>query len=1316
MKTSPRFLERLENDTQISQGAGHYYGRHQQRPFFEAYRNFTRARSCTISSKLAEGGINPQQSHFMMRVFDPKGDHPDIEDDLLNVDPFGRKESRAPTERTTIRWSCGADVRLPAIALRHQTEKDKTQSPLSARSAFIEACVIKDLQPRAALVLRRLRSTELNLSRSGVGDDLALAFAVCVGKLPQLLHLNLSFNYFCDATLATIVSSLRSVPQLLSLNISGNEVRKKVANELGLLLESAAAQLSRLECEEAGVNDHACATFLSPAICKALTKKASVSCLRHLSLSHNSIGRSAMTSNTNASDILSDWIAKIHCTCTWLDLSWNMIRGKTAVRLGESLKANSSLTHLDLSFNSLGAEGGMAIGDSLTGNRTLRKLNLSNNSVCARAVFAISVALIKGAPVLELLVMNGNPVGKTGCRSLLRVLTRVGNVHKLTKLSLTGCNFPEDAHEAWFDPHRLRAEYTLNLADPYDRAVARDLLEGSATVPCASVRSCIHTNGRDRAEVSCELRWRSASGKSQTGDAELLATLTKDVIMPYFKHADPRDGVPYILRGELADMLIALNLAERKADDDGDRANHAETTTTTTTGDEHSCAVLNEVLYRIPDMLPLLMYRTELVETGRLEFEEFWSVLHALRAAALAGEGTTPGYNYVVNKATGNELDGDLPKTGIFEIKLADCERTQVGEIYGGPAEVQGYATSVSAILEISEVARSAGDRRLLILDMALPSLRLNHETATRLFPLFVEELSDTVAAVARLLPRFVSTLHIHAFIYAMLPLSASRKRLKALLEYQFQILIGMPAGHYTLNLAHEGCREALLDLLRCDASTRSRKKDVDTSQHGNQSSFRNETLNCQSIRIDDGLLATSKAEKSGGLLEFDFVSTTRPEADAEPMSELHFHTLLKHLKIANDADHEFIAAANSLEASTSNVLAWPHLSQGITDTSSYDDLGLRRLALEINQECPAARRRARSKHRLSPEIRNTQLKVLDQQEEDANETIDVADSRRVILQGAVRQLCRAARLPGVDEDDDDGERGRPVRVRMTTITHALQDSDSRFQRWFPDHNKTPNNTDLRRVSGQELGISIWDALSKAATEKHERALAKPAFLTSPQEMTAKMMSSKSVRNLMISKEKQQTSLKSVARMVIRGAKKATAAARAEHILAWLNELQLLAAMHYFSTAQACALLERWQIVEGDTLTIVGRREGVRPLVELVVMLHSRVLDLYNFDALLNLLPPAMRAEAVFRLGLLNVFSPLNPDGPYILNLSVREDRQVIKILCHLKQAEQSQWRNPVLQWKMDCPAVPEPTSPNGRHVFCCHVSSSPACHYKTRS
>ena len=81
--------------------------------------------------------------------------------------------------------------------------------------------------------------------------------------------------------------------------------------------------------------------------------------------------------------------------------------------------------------------------------------------------------------------------------------------------------------------------------------------------------------------------------------------------------------------------------------------------------------------------------------------------------------------------------------------------------------------------------------------------------------------------------------------------------------------------------------------------------------------------------------------------------------------------------------------------------------------------------------------------------------------------------------------------------------------------------------------------------------------------------------------------------------------------------------------------------------------------------------------VDLVVDLHSRIVDLVYFDVVLEVLRPRERARAIHRLGLLNCFSPTRPEHLYTLDLSHREDRIVVKLLVHMSTIEPgTPWKN----------------------------------------
>ncbi|KAK7253708.1 cysteine-type endopeptidase inhibitor [Aureococcus anophagefferens] len=1034
---SPRFEKEIGADVAAA-GPEHYYGSDQS-SFYSVYRELTRAKCYSLPANVpgSPGKLSPTKSNASP-TYKPSrtaqfedvlaGDEVEAryrdlheleatEEDgasLDESDPFGRHAAveedkydhpqaigdEAAAEKHPLRR------RIDGLHLPRLQVADAADGPqFSARSLFLAECVDKDLQPRAGFLLRKMRSTEINMAQLGVGERLARAFACCVGKLPNLLHLDMSYNYLGDRTMA-----------------------------------EADCAIEELETADCHLDDDDVALFLE----RALRNRNLV--LSRWNLAKNSIG-SAVDHAPAASDrpSLASWIGSDECTCKRLDISWNMIRGSVAVALGKALSTNHCVTHLNLAFNSL-AEEGVVFGNSLLKNRVLKVLDLSNNGLGPKAAFAMSVALLGRMSALELLVMDGNPVGVTGGQALLRVLTRMD--HR-AHLSLRDCSFHGGSiGERWI----INDDYTLDLSVPILYCLARDILQGDATRPCPPIDCCYLTPpGGASQRIRTKIEWTGARARPSTGDAydeahsraldnvvTRLASLDRDELLDFFPHRDG-DDVPFLYRRELDALLEHLGLVEYVTERTADGSGFARTP-------RHALA----------DTLPLVDNWSQLKATGRLEIGEFMQVAGA-RARRRGGRFV------VFDEATGEDFAQTLPEAG--------------------------------------------------------------------------------------------------AFIRAMLPKSTNRSRLQRAMGQRFQLLIDMPAGHYTLRLDKMEEREVLVALLQANRFERHRV-------HGNRSGFRNETLDGSAVEICDELL-DGLGPSPKGLLEFDFAA--RGEAAED------------------DGDK---AAQDSL------MEAQQKLAQAMPDVGKGGAAG--------------------------------------------------GDHRR-----------------------------STYKPRVQSINAVSQDTAERFKSWFKGEEggrRKPATPD----TDEPTPDGTPSATPKATTRSVGKKPASPALGGGSEMLRASSKSGKSKLN----------KLKTIARMMISGAGAAKSAADTELILARLNEFHLLLAGCWFSAAQACTLLRRWQLFDGPKLRNRDVLKLLRPQVELVIMLHSRVVDLYNIDEVFAVLDPTMRAEAIFRLGTLNIWSPLKPDGPYSLNLGLREDRQVVRMLVHLHEAEQAVWRNPTLRWKLDMPRV----------------------------
>ncbi|EEY70342.1 uncharacterized protein PITG_05736 [Phytophthora infestans T30-4] len=88
---------------------------------------------------------------------------------------------------------------------------------------------------------------------------------------------------------------------------------------------------------------------------------------------------------------------------------------------------------------------------------------------------------------------------------------------------------------------------------------------------------------------------------------------------------------------------------------------------------------------------------------------------------------------------------------------------------------------------------------------------------------------------------------------------------------------------------------------------------------------------------------------------------------------------------------------------------------------------------------------------------------------------------------------------------------------------------------------------------------------------------------------------------------------------------------------------------------------------------------------DLVCTVFDRITDLHNFSGVLSALTDDEAAQALYRLGMLNVLTPLWPDNYYELALGRYEEREVAKMLVRLAIDEPGEnWQNETFGWSRD--------------------------------
>ncbi|KAF1781931.1 Leucine-rich repeat domain, L domain-like [Phytophthora cactorum] len=122
-----------------------------------------------------------------------------------------------------------------------------------------------------------------------------------------------------------------------------------------------------------------------------------------------------------------------------------------------------------------------------------------------------------------------------------------------------------------------------------------------------------------------------------------------------------------------------------------------------------------------------------------------------------------------------------------------------------------------------------------------------------------------------------------------------------------------------------------------------------------------------------------------------------------------------------------------------------------------------------------------------------------------------------------------------------------------------------------------------------------------------------------------------------------------------------------------LFNIQWCLSTRWITVNQAVRLLSAWPVAFATSRC------------DLMCTIFDRVTDLHNFSGVLSALTDDEAAQALYRLGMLNVLTPLWPDNYYELALARYEEREVAKMLVRLAIDEPGEnWQNETFGWSRD--------------------------------
>ncbi|KAF0686324.1 Aste57867_21863 [Aphanomyces stellatus] len=715
--------------------------------------------------------------------------------------------------------------------------------PLTARHKYAAMCLVAQLPPSIRLMIRNHVGPEINVSHMAMGDEMCKIFAQCLIELPMVTSLNVRNNRLTDSGISALVHLCLNKDDLTVLDLSENKVDGDAAEALAEYVAASSCALVELRMNGSDVDDGEVLGFA-----QALHTNTS---LQSLELSRNLIGSAEMM-NVVQPDLVTggEAIAEMLCNngfLTKLDLSWNKIRLNSAVELGKALAINNGLRELNLAYNAFGNDGTQAIGMALHKNNCLQILDLSHNNIPCQAAFVIAQSL-QVNDSMTTIILDGNPLGKLGCQSLLHAVATSSN--RSLAIPMNGCNFDLFDPNS-FNPEEASGQYDLNLSIPYERSILLELVRCASTkTGCKfismvhvldGVTKVIHVECRDAEKNTVELLRRRSSNNARLFAAKMSQSTLESLFLDLDKdHSGAIDAI------ELENGMFSMGIEPEQ----GEAAR--------------------------------LISRFDIDGTGTIELNEFMELMASFN---------------VVPKERKELID--VATNRVFEVPLSGQMKVEFIDLHI-PSEQQEAHTRES----VGHLIKNLKDNHshIQMLGMAKNGMYFKEREAQMIIDSVLDG-TDMVEAMASILPHMIDAANACQLIECNITSHSQRLRLQHLLRFSFGPIVGLCTGHYRLEMAEPLDRIAAKKLMEISNKTmlwKKKKEIFDTSQHRNFQCFRNETFNGKPIVLENAFC--DKIPKFG-VLEFDFVHmASRPvhqqgQADIQPMSTKRFQQFIDKMQ-----------------------------------------------------------------------------------------------------------------------------------------------------------------------------------------------------------------------------------------------------------------------------------------------------------------------------------------------------------------------------------------------------------------------------------
>ena len=1143
---------------------------------------------------------------------------------------------------------------------------------LSPRSQYVEEVVKSNGLPLPLVLRKDGNPHAVNFAHKGLGDTKIIPILHIIDKLPAVAEINFCDNRLTDESLSMLTTKLERLKMLTHLDLSYNDIDDSAKDIMDYLV-SKRCTLKTLVMDGADVDDVECAH-----IADAMKHNSSI---QTLSLSHNKIGEMELLNVVNPDLItggegMGDMLMH-NVVLTELDLSWNSIRLESAETLADAIAHNKTLEKLRLQHNTFANKGTQRLGAALRVNTSLKTLDLSFNALIPRSAATLAYNLIYNNTLVEL-NLNGNKLGSVGAQGVVGAMQRSKGEDRTLYISF------KDTHsklhdKTVFNPKEPSGTWEVNLDEPYGRMVMEEcVFLANNKAGCKISR--LELNNRN---IPLEQKEVEEQGDNQRFSSTDFLKKAKDFCRALLVDCNLKMAAT-VLRPMLQSFRFSIqnDLLSRIIDRIYENWN-AKVAKARDRGTMEDMPVLEDVL--LMEVFQGLFQIADDDHSGLVTIDELMKIMDEVGVPVDRYKAARIMRDFDVDDS--GTIDADEFSMAMIKefCNMDQPKKTVVEKATGQPwvipekgklkikmefecanpaSEDIPEEDSIDRIIAAIKGASTPEEREAIFENACRsPYYYLTTQHAQLIFD-EIKKHSDNILEIVRpILPQMVNPQHAMRFIDSNFN-EAGKLALRVRMGPMYCAYMGNPSGHYTFDLKHIENRIAGQKLAAMSKSMEQlcEHMGVHTSQKGNRTAFRNECLEEQSIRTAPKWWASPP---DAGKISFDFASTDRPPEGSRSISDSRMRGLIRKLDLPSIAPlHEILAEKDRIEREKKAAEAAERA---------------KRRERERQAKLAQARKQAKNRQLSSSDLEDLlnsaggSSRPASRQESGRNSpTGSLADE---MSQTDVMSLVGGASVSEVSVGDESAQDSLEAQhlIEESAIPAVL----------------TTGKTREAFCSIMESSHHYFDWYPR----ERQRDVSRPGY--DPDNSRPSTPEDMSHDPPLPHHHKSRFSV--------------------IFPYAYFKLLQLQIALPniFLSVSQVMELLHYFP--SDDFMK-----------VQVLVSCFNRIIDIKNIHRIVydeGVFSMDDRIEAEHRLGILNLFNPMEPNRAFRLDLRRWDHRETAKILVRLAQEEPGDnWVDPTYRWaKYDLPvpgwvlpgpwAQPDPDGPRTHGWLCLTYSSTaPGC------